>query len=179
MAKKAPKPRRPAKTPTLTLKMKAFCFWMVSAECYGNGTESARRAKYAGSDVVLAGIAYENLRKPQIQAEINRLEAEAFRGADITIEKVLRDCEAQRRMALSLGQLAPAVKCSELQGKYLKMWVEKIEHVQTLEDIELDQLVHMAQELAEVAGIDIGRLFSGNGSVDGLGSDNSGSKTTH
>ncbi len=40
--------------------------------CDFNGTEAARRAGYKGDDATLAAIAYENLRKPHIAAEIRR-----------------------------------------------------------------------------------------------------------
>lgn len=37
-----------------------------------NATEAARRAGYAGNDVTLASVGYENLRKPQIRQFINK-----------------------------------------------------------------------------------------------------------
>jgi phage terminase small subunit len=49
----------------LTYKQQAF----VDAYA-GNGTEAARIAGYKGNDVVLAQVAAENLRKPQIQKAI-------------------------------------------------------------------------------------------------------------
>lgn len=53
----------------LTGKQQAFCNAYV--RCL-NSTEAARLAKYEGDDVTLASIGYENLRKPQIRAEIDR-----------------------------------------------------------------------------------------------------------
>ena len=41
----------------------------------GNGTQSARLAGYQGSDVVLAVQAHDNLRLPNIRAELERLGA--------------------------------------------------------------------------------------------------------
>lgn len=38
----------------------------------GNGTRAAEAAGYKGSEDVWAQVAYENLRKPEIEAEINR-----------------------------------------------------------------------------------------------------------
>lgn len=38
-----------------------------------NATEAASRAGYGGDRVTLAAVGYENLRKPQIRAEIDRL----------------------------------------------------------------------------------------------------------
>jgi hypothetical protein len=179
MTTRAIKPRKPTPRETLTPKQRAFSFWMVSAVCYGNGTESARRAGYQGDDNVLGVVAYENLRKPKIVAEIQHLEAAAFKGADVTIEKVLRDLELQRRHALSIGQFAPAVRCSELQGKYLKMWVDKIEHVQTIEDVSTDELVRLLHEIAESGQIDLARLLAEHAPEDGVLSPDKGNKTTH
>ncbi len=70
----------------LTLKQQRF----VEAYCgvaRGNGTEAARLASYEGNDVTLAGVAYENLRKPQIKSAINeRLDALAMDKGEILSE---------------------------------------------------------------------------------------------
>lgn len=51
----------------LSLKQKLFI------ENYeGNGTDAARKAGYKGSESVLGQVAYENLRKPEIQKEIKQ-----------------------------------------------------------------------------------------------------------
>ncbi len=178
MTTKALRPRNPAK-PSWTLKQRWFVSWYVSADCAGNGTEAARRAMYAGSDSVLAQIAAENIRKPHIAAEIAKLEKEALKGADVTIEKVLRDIEVERIQALNARQFAPAVRCSELQGKYLKMWVDKIEHVQTIEDVSTEELVRLLHEIAESGQIDLVRLLEEHAPGDGVLSPNKGNKKTH
>jgi hypothetical protein len=134
---------------------------------------------YQGTDTVLAHVAAENLRKPHIAAEIEKLEKEALKGAEITIEKVLRDIEVQRIQALAARQFAPAVRCSELQGKYLKMWVDKIEHVQTIEDVSTDELVRLLHEIAESGQIDLARLLAEHAPEDGVLSPDKGNKTTH
>lgn len=53
----------------LTVKQKLFVEHYLAER---NGTQAARRAGYAGDDVTLAAVAYENLRKPQIRAEIDK-----------------------------------------------------------------------------------------------------------
>lgn len=60
----------------LTLKQRKFCLAFVG-EADGNGSEAARIAGYKGNDVTLAAVAYENLNKPQIQAQIADLRAQA------------------------------------------------------------------------------------------------------
>lgn len=63
-------------SPELTLKMRKFCL-AFTGEADGNGTQAARLAGYQGNDVTLAAVASENLRKPQIQAFIRQLRANA------------------------------------------------------------------------------------------------------
>jgi len=53
----------------LTGKQQAFAEHYVATL---NGTKAAELAMYSGSRATLAAIAYENLRKPHIVAEINR-----------------------------------------------------------------------------------------------------------
>lgn len=57
--------------PKLTAKQRKFV-----AVYDGNGTRSARLAGYAGTDGVLAQVAHENLRKPEIVTAIEAREAE-------------------------------------------------------------------------------------------------------
>ena len=178
MATKKIKPRKPMPT-RWTLKQRSFVIWYVAADVNGNGTEAARRAMYKGSDNVLASIAKENLRKPHIAKEIEKLQNEALKDAGITIEKVLRDVEEERTQALAAGQFAPAVRCSELQGKYLKMWVDKIEHVEAIQDVSTEELVRLLHEIAEAGQIDLVELLEGHASPDSLLLTDKGNKTTH
>ena len=48
----------------------------------GNATKAARLAGYAGNDVTLASVGYENLRKPHIKAEIERRLTEVVMGSN-------------------------------------------------------------------------------------------------
>ena len=41
---------------------------------------------------------------------------------DVTVDKVLYDLEATRKTALEAGQYSAAVRCSELQGRHLRMF---------------------------------------------------------
>lgn len=179
MAKKALKPRRPNPRTEMTLKQRCFCTWYVAADVNGNATEAARRAGYRGNDVTLTRVGSENIRKPLIAAEIAKLEKQALKNADVTIEKVLRDLEDQRTKALDDKQYAPAVRCSELQGKYLKMFVDKIEHVQTVEDVSNEELVRLLREIAEVGGIDFAALIAGDDPAHSLLPDTPGTPKTH
>ena len=183
--KTEPKPRR------LTGKQEAWCRWMVSAEVNFNGTEAARRAGYAGRDTTLRTIARDNHRKPHVAARLEQLKEKALSGANITIEKVLRDLEVSRAQAHEAGQHTAAIRASELQGKYLKMFTERIEHVQSLEDITDRELAGLIRELAENGNLDLsdilglalsdhlGRTAPGDGPEDRVVSGSSGAQRPH
>ena len=70
----------------LTDKQKLFCKeYLIDL----NATQAALRAKY--SKKTATDIACENLGKPNIQDEINRLRKKAQKSTDITVEKVLKE----------------------------------------------------------------------------------------
>lgn len=102
-----------------------------------------------------------------------------MKGADVTVEATLRRVSTIGDKALADGQYASAAKCAELHGKYLKMWTERIEHVQTIEDVSTQELVRLAREIMEAGGIDLVRLLAGDGTVDGVVPDLPGAPTTH
>ena len=61
----------------LTQKQELFSIAMftIGSEFFGNGTASARKAGYKGSEDVLATVAKENIRKPQIIARKHVIQA--------------------------------------------------------------------------------------------------------
>lgn len=163
----------------LTEKQRAFIHWYCSAEVNMNGTEAARRAGYKGNDHQLGVVGSENLAKPGIRDAVDSRLKAAMKGADVTIEATLRRVSVIGEKALADGQYAPAAKCAELHGKYLKMWTERIEHVQTIEDVSTEELVRLLREIAENAGIDLVRLIAGDGPSDGHLPTGPGAPTTH
>lgn len=54
----------------LTFKQKSFIRYYLETK---NGTEAARLAGYAGNNATLGQVAYENLRKPEVRAELTKL----------------------------------------------------------------------------------------------------------
>lgn len=179
MATKRAKPRKPRPPQKLTDKQLWFCHWYTSAEVNMNATEAARRAGYQGNDVTLRSVGAENLAKPHIRREIDARLKQAMKGAEITVESTLKKVTEIGDQALAAGQYASAAKCAELHGKYLKMWTERIEHVQTIEDITDAELVRLIREIAEAGGIDLTRLIAGDGAQDGAVSAAPGVPTTH
>lgn len=88
-----------------------------------NATQASIRAGY--SEKTAKEIGCENLTKPNIQAEIQRLKAERISRVQLTADKVLEDIERVRGKAESSEQYNVSLKASELQGKHLAMFTEK------------------------------------------------------
>ena len=77
----------------------------------------------------------------------------------ITVEKVLRDLEHTRVLALDSGSYAAAVRCSELQGKYLKIFSDRVEHVESIEEYSTERLVELLRDVIANGGIDLDALL--------------------
>lgn len=86
---------------------------------------------------------------------------EALSATDITVKKVLSDLEITRVKALGDGRYTAAVRCMELQGKYLGMFSNRIEHVQSIEDVSTESLLNLVQEISESGGIDVSMALKG------------------
>lgn len=71
----------------LTGKQRAFINAYLG-EARFNATEAARIAGYKGDDTVLAAVGYENLRKPQIEAEVRSRFNEATMSANEVLARL-------------------------------------------------------------------------------------------
>lgn len=162
-------------------KQKLFVIWFTTpGDTFFNGTQSAKKAGYKGNDVTLASVANENLRKPYIMAAVREQTRQIYSASDITAERVLSDIEMVRVMAIREGKYHTALRASELHGKYLKLFADRVEHVHSIEDVTTQDLIEMAQQLAEkVDGFSIlsdsGRDAAGTSAT----AHTSGNKTTH
>lgn len=141
----AEKPQAPPDSAELTLNARQQKF----VDLYdGNGTESARKAGYTGSDSVLGKTAHDLLRNPKIKTALKAREK---------IEKRKRIATRQERQAFwtrSMNDkkepLRDRLRASELLGKSEADFTEKHEHsgpdgkpiqlqpVSALTDAELD-----------------------------------------
>lgn len=117
----------------MTPKMEAFC--KAYLKNGGNGVKAAEEAGYKGSYHVLGHRSYELLKKDEIKEYLAGHAKEACEETQLTVQKVLLDLEWAKETA-KLGyptkeglrvDLTAFIKATELQGKYLKMWVEKVE----------------------------------------------------
>ena len=97
-----------------------------------NATQAAIRAGYSARTATVIG--NENLTKPYIQAAIEIAQLARSERTQITVDKVLEDIELIKLNAMQQeddGKMinhAGALKACELQGKHLKMFVDKVEH---------------------------------------------------
>ena len=95
-----------------------------------------------------------------IREEIEfRLNA-ATTGADVTVERILNELQATYERATDEGKYSVAVRCLELQGKYLKMFSDRIEHVESIEDYSTERLIELIREIVANGGIDFDALLT-------------------
>lgn len=95
-----------------------------------NATQAAIRAGYSAKTAGQMGD--ENLKKPQIQAEIQRLTADRSQRTEITADYVLQKIQniIEATSAENEDSYNPqaALKGCELLGKHLRMWTDKVQH---------------------------------------------------
>ncbi len=165
----------------LTPKQDAFVHWYTSpGDGLFNATEAAALAGYKGSRNTLSQVGRQNLRKIKIWRAIRDRINEMYSAANLTVDRVLNDIEMTRQMALADGKYSAALRASELHGKYLSMWIERIEHVHTIDDASTEDLVALAERLAgRIDGFDLNGGSGGDGSAPGADADPAGARTTH
>jgi len=100
----------------LTPKEELFCRAYADPESatYGRATKSAAVAQYREPH----NAAWKLRRRPRIVARL----AEYEKLTRVVIGKVLTDLEHERQLALEKGDIAAAIRASELQGKHLGMF---------------------------------------------------------
>lgn len=99
-----------------------------------NGKKAAEDAGYTGN---VTAYAHKLLQKDQIRDFLAKKAEVASEKADLSIEKVLSDLELAKEIALGKkdedtgeylkADLNPYLKATEMQGKYLKMFTDKVE----------------------------------------------------
>lgn len=108
---------------TLNPKQERFCQEYIIDL---NGKQAAIRAGYSERTAEVQ--ASQLLTKLKVKEKIAELQKKTSDKLELTAEKVLRDIENLRNKAEADNQLSVALKASELQGKHLKLFTEKIEH---------------------------------------------------
>lgn len=90
-----------------------------------NATQAAIRAGY--SEKTASEVGYENLRKPQIAAEIAKRQDAIGHENEITVEWILGEMKSTYFEAKREGEYSAANKSLEMLGKYKGMFTEKLE----------------------------------------------------
>jgi phage terminase small subunit len=89
-----------------------------------NATQAAIRAGY--SKRTAKAIGCENLTKPDIAAAVAEKQGAIGERLELTAEKVLRDLEQARVNAMATLEWGPAIRASELLGKHLGMFGDRV-----------------------------------------------------
>ena len=89
-----------------------------------NATQAAIRAGY--SEKTAAETGYENLRKPQIAAEIEKRQQKIGEKNEITVEWILEEMKDTYRLAKEMGEMSAANKSLEMLGRYKGMFNDKL-----------------------------------------------------
>ena len=152
----------------LTPKQEAFVQYYLSEHKNPNGystlynqTQSALAAGYGGGkagefvDAEPGSVAYLGaakqgwigVRNPKIVKRIRARAKELFGYGELTIDKVLIELEELRVLSLRKGRLGTAFQCIEAKGRYLKMFVDRIEHLVQVEDSTTGELVDLLKSL--------------------------------
>lgn len=110
----------------LTLKQQAFVDAYMG-ESKGNATDAARRAGYKGSDVVLASVGAENLRKPQVAAAIEQRRQQLDSSRILTIEQMQEMLSHIAAKAATVGDSQIAINAIKELGKMRGAYIERKE----------------------------------------------------
>lgn len=107
-----------------------------------NATQGAIRAGYSKRSAMQIG--EENLRKHDIQAEIQRLIADRSQRTEITADYVLKKIQSlvEATSAEGESQYNPqaALRGCELLGKHLSLWTDKVQHSG---EVDLNMLIEV------------------------------------
>lgn len=131
---------RPAQT-ELNDRQKAF---VLSYVVLGNAAEAAKEAGY--NEGVARTTGPRLLRNAMVRAAIDAEYANRSQEVGITVDGVLKDLKDLAQEAKKCKQLSAAIRATELIGKHLGMFVDRVEHVDQADPKQ------MYQELVKAYG---------------------------
>ena len=110
----------------LTAKEVAFCvaYTTIGSETFSNGTKSTIEAGYAEDSARTQ--AWRMLRKEHIKKRIRELYDKNMEENMVTTGSVLANLDHDRQMARKNHQYSVATRCTELRGKYLAMFTDRL-----------------------------------------------------
>lgn len=165
----------------LTPKQARFVIaYTTPGDGFLNATQAARTAGYQGGDNTLAVIGWENVRKPKIAKAVQAILHDAYQATDVTVEKVLRDLEMIKQLAIRDADYGAAIRATIKHGEYLRMFYQRIEHLHTLEDVTLEELLELATRLgSKIDGLNFGTVPGADAPEGGSSSGPAGDRVTH
>lgn len=171
------KDRNSTVTPYQELWAMHFTNLDPDAGTYLNATKAAMATGYSPNlpyekrYQTCATAGYANTRKPHVMKLVNEMMAVHVNVSEITVDKVLIDLETTRRLAIQKHQYGVARQCSYDQGKYLKMFVDRIEQVQTVDEASTEELAELLSDvLGKLNDSSIDRILAGpSATVSGKG----------
>jgi phage terminase small subunit len=123
----------------LSQRESAFCvhFTAIGSDTFENGTNAAIAAGYSDKSAHVA--ASRLLKRDKVRNRISELHEKNMQRNMITVDKVLADLEHDKLMARKHHQYAVSKGCTELQGKYLAMFTEKLNVTDHIQQAEIDE----------------------------------------
>ena len=127
----------------LTAKEEAFCvaYTTIGSETFSNGTKSAIEAGYAEDSARTQ--AWRMLRKEHIKKRIRELYDKNMEENMVTTGSVMANLAHDRQMARKNHQYSVAIRATELEGKYLAMFTDRLA---TNTNESAEQLARMTEE---------------------------------
>lgn len=89
-----------------------------------NATQAALRAGY--SEKTAGSVGHENLKKPEIAAEIEKRQEQIGEDNGITVEWILGEMKDTYRQAKEVGEYSAANKSLEMLGRYKGIFNDKL-----------------------------------------------------
>jgi phage terminase small subunit len=103
----------------------AVHFTTIGSDTFSDGKKSAVAAGYSDRSAHVA--ASRLLKRDKVRNRISELHSENMQRNLITTDKVLADLEHDKVMARKHNQYSVAKGCTELQGKYLAMFTDRLQ----------------------------------------------------
>ena len=106
----------------------AVHFTTIGSDTFSDGKKSAVASGYSERSAHVA--ASRLMKRDKVRNRISELHSENMQRNLITTDKVLADLEHDKVMARKHNQYSVAKGCTELQGKYLAMFTDRLEQAE-------------------------------------------------
>ncbi|KKN22474.1 hypothetical protein LCGC14_0914830 [marine sediment metagenome] len=120
----------------------------------GNATKASRLAGYAGNDVTLASVGYENLRKPHIKSEIEKRLDDVVMGSN---EVLVRLGQMARGFDMTkYVKLTETFRVREKDGKFYKEFAGYTMKID-IDKLQEDGFSHLIKKIKQTSrgGVDV------------------------